>query len=99
MWSFKGGGRSYCLLWTERRGRTPLREKAGMHRLYENEDITVFWDSDRCFHARMCVSGCPGVFSFARKPWVDLSKAENPKIWKTVKTCPSGALGHEQENR
>ena len=63
-----------------------------MHRLYENEDITVFWDSDRCFHARMCVSGCPGVFSFARKPWVDLSKAENPKIWKTVKTCPSGAL-------
>ena len=63
-----------------------------MHRLYENEDITVFWDSDRCFHARRCISGAPMVFSFARKPWVDLSKGKNPVIWKTVKLCPSGAL-------
>jgi len=63
-----------------------------MHRLYENEDITVFWDSDKCFHARRCISGSPMVFNFARKPWVDLSKGENPNIWKTVKLCPSGAL-------
>ncbi len=63
-----------------------------MHRLYENEDITVFWDSDRCFHARRCISGAPMVFNFARKPWVDLSKGKNPVIWKTVKLCPSKAL-------
>ncbi len=79
-----------------------------MHRLYENEDITVFWDSDRCFHARKCVTGCPKVFDFMRKPWIDLNGAENPDIWKTVKSCPSGALdivynhgikiGFEEEN-
>lgn len=63
-----------------------------MHRLYENEDITVFWDSDRCFHARRCISSAPGVFNFARKPWVDLKKGKNANIWKTVKLCPSGAL-------
>lgn len=63
-----------------------------MHRLYENEDITVFWDSDKCFHAKKCVTGCPGVFEFGRKPWVDLSRGDNPRIWQTVKQCPSGAL-------
>ena len=63
-----------------------------MHRLYENEDITVFWDSDRCFHARRCISGSPMVFNFARKPWVELEKGKNTDIWKTVKLCPSGAL-------
>ena len=35
-----------------------------MHRSYVNEDITVFWDSDKCRHARMCVSGSPKVFEF-----------------------------------
>ncbi len=68
------------------------KRSEAVHRLYENEDITVFWDSDRCFHARRCISSAPGVFNFARKPWVDLSKGKNPAIWKTVKLCPSGAL-------
>ena len=63
-----------------------------MHRLYENDDIAIFWDSSRCFHARKCVTGCPEAFDFARRPWVDLSRSENAKVWKTVETCPSGAL-------
>ena len=63
-----------------------------MHRLYENEDITVFWDSDKCYHARRCVTGCPGVFDFQRRPWIDLGRGSNPEIWQTVTTCPSGAL-------
>ncbi|MBQ8947799.1 MAG: (4Fe-4S)-binding protein [Lachnospiraceae bacterium] len=63
-----------------------------MHRTYANEDITVFWNSDKCRHARMCVNGCPGVFEFGRRPWVILENGENGDIWKTVKKCPSGAL-------
>lgn len=63
-----------------------------MHRLYENEDITIFWDSDRCRHARECIGSMPEVFEFARKPWIDLSRGENKDIWSTVKRCPSGAL-------
>ncbi|WP_051142952.1 GNAT family N-acetyltransferase [Butyrivibrio sp. AE2015] len=63
-----------------------------MHRLYETQDITVFWNSDKCRHARKCVTGCPEVFDFKRKPWIDLKCDETQRIWKTVKQCPSGAL-------
>ena len=63
-----------------------------MHRSYNNEDITIFWDSDKCRHAGKCITGSPDVFNFNKKPWVDLSQAENPAVWETVKQCPSGAL-------
>ena len=63
-----------------------------MHRLYENGDIAVFWDSDRCFHAKRCVGTSPKTFDRDRRPWIDLSKAPTPEIWKAVQSCPSGAL-------
>ena len=63
-----------------------------MHRTYENNDIAVFWDSDKCFHAARCVGGSPKTFNPARKPWIDLSKADTAEIWKAVSSCPSGAL-------
>lgn len=64
-----------------------------MHRMYETEDITVFWDSDKCRHARECVSGSPEVFEFGRRPWIDLTRGSSAGIWQTVQRCPSGALG------
>ena len=63
-----------------------------MHRVYETEDITVFWDSDRCRHAKRCVTGCPKVFDIQRKPWIDLSQDETSRIWQTVSKCPTKAL-------
>jgi uncharacterized Fe-S cluster protein YjdI len=63
-----------------------------MHRTYENDNITVFWNSDKCRHAKVCVTGCPGVFDFKRKPWVMLDKDLDKNIWQTVEKCPSGAL-------
>ena len=63
-----------------------------MHRLYENEDITVFWDSDRCRHAKRCVTGCPEVFNINKKPWINIDNAATAKIWQTIETCPTGAL-------
>ena len=64
-----------------------------MHRLYETEDIVVFWNSDKCRHAKKCVTGSPVTFDFQRRPWIDLTQAPTMKIWQTVKSCPSGALG------
>ncbi len=64
-----------------------------MHRSYETEEITVFWNSERCRHAKECVSGSPEVFEFGRRPWIDLSHGESAKIWQTISRCPSGALG------
>jgi uncharacterized Fe-S cluster protein YjdI len=63
-----------------------------MHRLYANEDISVFWDSDKCFHAKKCVHGSPKTFDPSRKPWIDVTKAETAEIWQAISQCPSGAL-------
>ena len=64
-----------------------------MHRLYENEDIVVFWNSDKCFHSKKCVTGSPKTFDIMRKPWIDVTLADNAEIWQTIEKCPSGALG------
>ena len=63
-----------------------------MHRLYEYGDIAVFWDSEKCRHAKRCVTGSPQVFEFGRRPWIDRAKGETAKIWKTIESCPSGAV-------
>ena len=63
-----------------------------MHRLYETQDLTVFWDSDKCRHAKECVTRCPEAFDIQRKPWIQLDKAETAKVWNAVSQCPSGAL-------
>ncbi len=63
-----------------------------MHRLYSNDDISVFWDSDKCFHAKKCVTGCPEAFDITRKPWINIDDASTAKVWKAVSNCPSGAL-------
>ncbi|MCR4678889.1 MAG: GNAT family N-acetyltransferase [Lachnospiraceae bacterium] len=64
-----------------------------MHRLYENNDIVVFWNSDKCFHSKKCVTGSPKTFDINRKPWIDVTLADNAEIWQTIEKCPSGALG------
>ena len=63
-----------------------------MHRIYSNDDISVFWDSDRCFHSKKCVTGCPEAFDITRKPWINIDDAPAAKVWKAVSDCPSGAL-------
>lgn len=63
-----------------------------MHRLYENETISVFWDSDKCRHAKECVNGSPDTFDIQRKPWINIDIAPTAEIWQTVSKCPSGAL-------
>lgn len=63
-----------------------------MHRLYENENLVIFWDSDKCFHAKRCVHGSPETFDPKRKPWIELGKAKDSEIWKAISECPSKAL-------
>lgn len=63
-----------------------------MHRLYENNDIVVFWDSEKCQHAAECVKGSPKTFNPMNRSWVDLTQADNIEIWQAIERCPSGAL-------
>ena len=44
-------------------------------RTYENEDLTVFWDSSRCIHTGICLRSLPGVFDLRSRPWVQVDGA------------------------
>ena len=63
-----------------------------MHRTYIKDELIVFWDSEKCYHARRCVGSSAKIFDPKRRPWIDLSQAEMPEIWECVSKCPSGAL-------
>jgi len=72
-----------------------------MHRLYEHNDVAVFWDSDKCRYAAECKKRSPMTFDPVRRPWIDLTKAPAEEIWDAVSACPSGALtiAHTHEIR
>ena len=59
---------------------------------YSNGDITVVWTSGLCRHTAICARGLPQVFDPARRPWIELSRADTERIKAQVEQCPSGAL-------
>jgi len=62
---------------------------------YHNDDITVFWQPEKCQHSANCVRGLRAVFDPGRKPWIEMENGETEDIIRTVKNCPSGALSFE----
>ena len=58
-----------------------------MHRLYENEDLVVFWNSEKCFHAKKCVTGSPKTFNINRKPWINLERVDNKEVGRQLKSA------------
>jgi uncharacterized Fe-S cluster protein YjdI/CDGSH-type Zn-finger protein len=61
-------------------------------RTYENEDLTVFWDSSRCIHTGICLRSLPEVFDLRSRPWVQVDRASADETVDTVRKCPIGAL-------
>ena len=64
-------------------------------RQYAGDGIVVGWEPSRCIHARECVSGLPGVFDPARRPWIDTAGASGAELAAVIRRCPSGALTYE----
>jgi uncharacterized Fe-S cluster protein YjdI len=64
---------------------------------YTKGDLTVLWRQDRCIHSAKCVSGLSAVFDPNRRPWIDLSAAEDAAIVAQVEQCPTGALAWRRE--
>lgn len=62
---------------------------------YNEGDLTVIWQAEKCIHSKICWNGLPEVFNPNRRPWIDLSAAEQQAIMKQVDQCPSGALSYE----
>lgn len=63
-----------------------------MKKKYSNGVITVLWEPDKCIHSAICFRGLPQVFDPRKRPWVDISGAEDERIIDQVNKCPSGAL-------
>lgn len=63
---------------------------------YTQGDLTVRWKPNRCTHSGICVRGLPKVFDVKRKPWIDMTAAEQAEIIAQVERCPSGALSWER---
>lgn len=66
-----------------------------MKRKYSNDNITVFWDSDKCIHSGKCDGQLPQVFDPRKRPWVNLGAADVETIKRVIDTCPSGALSYQ----
>jgi uncharacterized Fe-S cluster protein YjdI len=61
-------------------------------RAYTGQDITVYYDIERCVHFAECVRGLPEVFDTQRKPWITAGAASADRVAEVVRRCPSGAL-------
>ncbi|MFH1638975.1 MAG: (4Fe-4S)-binding protein [Chloroflexota bacterium] len=63
-----------------------------MKRSYKKGKLTVYWDSDKCVHAGICVGELPEVFDINRRPWINLDSADEEKIKGVIDRCPAGGI-------
>jgi len=59
---------------------------------YENDDIIIYWNPQRCTHDSNCFMNLKEAFNPEARPWVNPSGAPAEDIIKTINRCPSGAL-------
>ena len=65
---------------------------------YSNDEVTVYFDNDKCIHSANCVNGLKSVFNPQNRPWINMQGAESEEIISVVKNCPSGALSYKRNN-
>jgi putative redox protein len=59
---------------------------------YSNDEITVVWKPELCWHSTICYTGLPEVFDPTIRKWINPNGATTEKIMEQVRRCPSGAL-------
>lgn len=65
---------------------------------YENDEIEVQYDANRCIHAKECVKGLRSVFNPEKRPWIQPEEASAKNIARVVEQCPTGALQFHFKN-
>ncbi|GAA0879588.1 (4Fe-4S)-binding protein [Algoriphagus jejuensis] len=61
---------------------------------YDNGEVVITWQPEKCAHSGNCVRGLPKVFNPRKKPWIEIDNASSEQLVEQVKKCPSGALGY-----
>lgn len=72
------------------------RRQPGVERIYQNDQIAVYWEPKICNHTGNCFRSLPEVFQPQNRPWVLVDAASADKIAEVVMTCPTGALHFER---
>ena len=62
---------------------------------YSNDDITVFWNKEKCIHAAECIKNARRVFQPKELPWVKMENGTTEEIKNAIDQCPSGALSYK----
>ena len=65
-----------------------------MKREYSNDNLTIFWDSNKCIRSGNCDRQLPEVFDINKRPWVNINAADTEDIKHVIDTCPTGALSY-----
>ncbi len=65
---------------------------------YENDQVEIRYDLNRCIHAAECVKGLPNVFDPEKRPWIQPGEASVENIISTVEKCPTGALQYTRKD-
>jgi uncharacterized Fe-S cluster protein YjdI len=66
---------------------------------YENDKISVSWDSNMCIHSTVCIKNLGKVFDTTKKPWVNVDAGSVDEITHLIDSCPSGALSYRIANK
>jgi uncharacterized Fe-S cluster protein YjdI len=61
---------------------------------YDNGEVVIIWQPEKCTHSGNCVRGLPKVFNPRKKPWIDVTQASSEQLINQVKRCHSGAVSY-----
>jgi uncharacterized Fe-S cluster protein YjdI len=68
-----------------------------MKKSYSNNDLTIFWEPEKCIHSGICARGLKDVFKPREKPWIQMGETSSDIIAKQIDACPSGALSYQRK--
>jgi CDGSH-type Zn-finger protein/uncharacterized Fe-S cluster protein YjdI len=65
----------------------------------EGRDLTLLYETQKCIHARFCVTGAPNVFlANVKGPWITPDGIEVDRLVEIAHACPSGAIRYTRKD-
>ncbi|HPF44541.1 MAG TPA: (4Fe-4S)-binding protein [Syntrophomonadaceae bacterium] len=64
-------------------------------RVYQTDDLIVYWDAKQCSHVGKCWQSLPQVFKPKERPWITMDAASPEEIIAAIDKCPTDALKYE----
>jgi CDGSH-type Zn-finger protein/uncharacterized Fe-S cluster protein YjdI len=77
----------------------PSRQDEAGAEVVEGQALTLRFDTQRCIHARFCVTGAPQVFlANVQGPWIFPDAMPVARVVEIAHACPSGAITYRRKD-